>query len=54
MEFAPSDRTRDLVDRLKAFMDERVYPAEAIYGEQLRPAISARGAYSTLVRPGPY
>jgi acyl-CoA dehydrogenase len=36
MEFAPSDRTRDLVDRLKAFMDERVYPAEAIYGEQLR------------------
>jgi acyl-CoA dehydrogenase len=36
MEFAPSDRTRDLVERLKAFMDERVYPAEAIYGEQLR------------------
>jgi acyl-CoA dehydrogenase len=36
MEFAPSDRTRDLVDRLKAFMDERVYPAEASYAEQLR------------------
>ena len=36
MEFAPSDRTRDLVERLKAFMDERVYPAEAGYAEQLR------------------
>jgi acyl-CoA dehydrogenase len=36
MEFAPSDRTRDLVERLKAFMDERVYPAESVYAEQLR------------------
>jgi acyl-CoA dehydrogenase len=36
MEFAPSDRTRDDVERLTAFMDERVYPAEAVYAEQLR------------------
>jgi acyl-CoA dehydrogenase len=36
MEFAPSDRARDFVERLTAFMDERVYPAEAIYAEQLR------------------
>jgi acyl-CoA dehydrogenase len=34
MEFAASDRTRDLVERLTAFMDERVYPAEAIYEDQ--------------------
>jgi acyl-CoA dehydrogenase len=36
MEFAQSDRTRDFVERLTAFMDERVDPAEAIYTEQLR------------------
>jgi acyl-CoA dehydrogenase len=36
MEFAASDRTRDLVERLTAFMDERVYPAEAIYDDQRR------------------
>jgi acyl-CoA dehydrogenase len=36
MEFAPSDRARDFVERLTAFMDERVYPAEALYAEQLR------------------
>ena len=36
MEFAASDRTRDLVERLTAFMDERVYPAEAIYEDQRR------------------
>jgi len=36
MEFAPSARTSDLVERLLAFMDERVQPAEATYEEQLR------------------
>ena len=36
MEFAASDRTRDLVERLTAFMDERVYRAEAIYEDQRR------------------
>ena len=36
MEFAASDRTRDLVERLTAFMDERVYPAETIYDDQRR------------------
>jgi acyl-CoA dehydrogenase len=36
MEFAASDRTRELVERLTAFMDERVYPAEAVYDDQRR------------------
>ena len=36
MQFAPSDRTRDLIERLAGFMEERVHPAEAVYAEQLR------------------
>ena len=36
MEFAANDRTRDLIERLTAFMDERVYRAEAIYEDQRR------------------
>jgi acyl-CoA dehydrogenase len=36
MDFEPSDRCKDLSERLTAFMDERVYPAEATYEEQLR------------------
>ncbi len=36
MEFEPSARTRELVDALGAFMDERVLPAESVYEEQLR------------------
>jgi acyl-CoA dehydrogenase len=36
MEFEPSDRCREFSERLTAFMDERVYPAESVYEEQLR------------------
>ena len=36
MESAPGDRPREFVERLSVFMDERVYPAEALYAEQLR------------------
>jgi acyl-CoA dehydrogenase len=36
MEFEPNGRTRELVERLGAFMDERVYPAETVYEEQIR------------------
>ena len=36
MQFAPSDRTRDLIERLAGFMEERVHPAEAVYAEQLQ------------------
>jgi acyl-CoA dehydrogenase len=35
MDFAPSDRCRDFSERLQAFMDEHVYPAEKVWVEQL-------------------
>jgi acyl-CoA dehydrogenase len=35
MDFEPSPRCADLIERLRAFMDERVYPAEPIYERQL-------------------
>jgi acyl-CoA dehydrogenase len=31
MDFAPSDKAKDYLDRLQAFMDERVFPAEVEY-----------------------
>jgi acyl-CoA dehydrogenase len=36
MDFELSDRCKDFRERLHAFMDERVYPAESVYEEQLR------------------
>jgi acyl-CoA dehydrogenase len=38
MDFELSDRCKDFRERLLAFMDERVYPAEPVYEEQLREA----------------
>ena len=38
MDFEPSDRTRDLLARLQVFMDEHVYPAEAVYDAQVAAA----------------
>ena len=38
MDFELSDRCKDFRERLLAFMDERVYPAERVYEEQLREA----------------
>jgi acyl-CoA dehydrogenase len=38
MDFELTDRCKDFRERLLAFMDERVYPAEAVYEEQLREA----------------
>ena len=35
MDFEFSDRCNELRERLLAFMDEHVYPAEAVYHEQL-------------------
>jgi acyl-CoA dehydrogenase len=35
MDFELSDRCKDLRERLLAFMDEHIYPAEAVYHEQL-------------------
>jgi acyl-CoA dehydrogenase len=36
MDFEPTRRSREFAERLNAFMDERIYPAEAVFGEQLR------------------
>jgi acyl-CoA dehydrogenase len=38
MDFELSDRCQDFRERLLAFMDDRVYPAEPEYEEQLRDA----------------
>ncbi|MFO6451719.1 MULTISPECIES: acyl-CoA dehydrogenase family protein [unclassified Aeromicrobium] len=38
MEFAYDSTTQDLIDRLNAFMEEFVYPAEATFWEQLESA----------------
>ncbi|SDE46305.1 acyl-CoA dehydrogenase family protein [Rhodococcus tukisamuensis] len=38
MDFAPTERCQDYRERLLAFMDEHVYPAEAVYEEQMRAA----------------
>jgi acyl-CoA dehydrogenase len=35
MDFELTERCRDFQDRLTAFMEERIYPAEAVYEEQL-------------------
>ena len=35
MDFEFSDRCKELRERLLAFMDEHVYPAEPVYDEQL-------------------
>ena len=35
MDFDYSDRTREYMDHLSAFMDEHVFPAEAIYDEEV-------------------
>jgi acyl-CoA dehydrogenase len=36
MDFALTDRCTEFAERLEAFMDEHVYPAEAVYEQQLR------------------
>jgi acyl-CoA dehydrogenase len=35
MDFQPSQRCSEFVERLNAFMDEHVYPAEAVYQRQM-------------------
>jgi len=38
MDFEPTERCREFQERLQAFMDEHVLPAERVYEEQLREA----------------
>ena len=35
MDFEPSERCREFSERLNAFMEEHVYPAEPVYEQQL-------------------
>ena len=36
MDFQPSERAAEFAERLTAFMDEHVHPAEPVYVEQMR------------------
>ena len=36
MDFELTDRCKDYMERVQAFMDERIYPAEAVYEQQMR------------------
>ncbi len=36
MDFQPSDRCSEFKERLAAFMDEHIHPAESVYAQQLR------------------
>src|SRR4051795_4205393 len=38
MNFELTDRCKDYQERVQAFMDERIYPAEAVYAEQMAAA----------------
>jgi acyl-CoA dehydrogenase len=48
MDFAYDDRTQDLRERLLAFMDEHVYPAEPVAREQAEAAIKAGRQWERL------
>src|SRR6195952_3453156 len=36
MDFELTDRCKDYQERVQAFMDERIYPAEAVYAQQMQ------------------
>ena len=48
MDFAYDDRTQDLRERLSAFMDEQVYPAEPTFREQEEAAEAAGRPWERL------
>ncbi len=41
MDFAPSARATEMLDRLRAFMADQVFPAEPVYAEQRRASAAA-------------
>jgi acyl-CoA dehydrogenase len=43
MDFEPSDRCKELRERLLTFMDEHIHPNEAVYEEQLRESGNPHG-----------
>jgi acyl-CoA dehydrogenase len=48
MDFQPSGRCAEFKERLIAFMDEYIYPAEAVYERQLRESGDARSQPSIM------
>src|SRR5260370_24884202 len=48
MDFAFDDRTQDLRERVFAFMDEQVYPAEPTFREQAEAAEAAGRTWERL------
>jgi acyl-CoA dehydrogenase len=40
MDFAPSDRAAELIERLQTFLDELVFPAEVVYADQRRQLLA--------------
>jgi acyl-CoA dehydrogenase len=48
MDFAYDDRTQDLRERLLAFMDEHIYPAESLFTEQAEAAEAAGRMWERL------
>ena len=60
MDFELTDRCKEFQERVQAFMDERVYPAEAVYAEQMAaaddpylPPADHRGAEGGGAQPRP-
>ncbi len=50
MDFEPSSKAQDYLQRLSAFMDAEVYPAEAVYEQQMTEQVAAgRGHQSPPV-----
>jgi acyl-CoA dehydrogenase len=43
MDFQPTERAEEFAERLQAFMDERVLPAEPVYAEQMRAGGNPHG-----------
>ena len=41
MDLGPSDRAREYTTRLRAFLDEHIYPAEPVYAQQRRELVAA-------------
>jgi hypothetical protein len=50
MNFEYSDKVKSLQKRLTAFMDDYVYPAEAVFEAQMDAAAAARSATTSASR----
>ena len=52
MDFRFDDTTKDLQERLTAFMEEKLYPAEQVFAEQ-HAALDNRWAWSEVPHRSP-